>query len=140
LLHQAHYGGKHFVQWEAGQSKIFFYSCADSRQRFSEFTEPVKLRLVTHFAPQRMIFILLASLCIKAGRLQMSIVLRADPYILPCRRKYKATNALQHFFVRHFFVFTFINKTFSALDPPDAGLGILNVHKIYFTYVLCRIA
>ena len=69
----------------------------DARQRPGEGEHAPVLGLVAHFAPARVIAVLLAPARVAAGGLQMAVVARADPDLVPGGRNRQRADACQRF-------------------------------------------
>ena len=91
---QLHDGGQHFLPRQAAQREVIVHLFADSGQAFRESQHVMVFRALAHFAKARMVAVLLASLCIAPGRLDMAVRPRADPHVGPGGRNGKRLDAL----------------------------------------------
>src|SRR6185503_21217947 len=73
----------------------------DARQGAREGAHPAVLGVVAHFAPARVIAVLLAAARIAAGRLEVAIAVRADPHLFPGRRNRERLDAREDLLVAH---------------------------------------
>src|SRR5439155_18702208 len=95
LLEELDDSREHFLARQASAFQIGVGARADARQRARERDETAVLRFVAHFAPARMVAVLLAAARVAAGRLQMAGRDRANPDVGPRGRDRERFDALQ---------------------------------------------
>ena len=128
-LHQPHDRGQHPLARQTAALQIRFDAGADQRQRLGEDQQLAVFRLVAHFAPARVIAVLLAAALVAAGRLQMAVRVEADPHIGPGRRDRQRANAPQRLDVAHQRAVRAggsRNRSFAAM-AGDARRGIADI-------------
>src|SRR5581483_7218188 len=94
-LQQTHHGGEHLLARQAGPRQIARHLPANARQGAAECREPRVLVGVAHLAPTLVIAVLFTPARIAPARLQMAIVVRANPHIGPGRRNHQRADARQ---------------------------------------------
>src|SRR5947209_18651913 len=84
-IQQTYNGCEHFFTRESREREVMGNSFTNLRKCPGEGDDLIVLCLVAYLAPLRMIAILLASLCIAPGCLDVASRIRADPDISPGR-------------------------------------------------------
>src|SRR3954468_1980985 len=125
---QSHNRRKNLCARQTWQGQILFYAAADPRQRMAKRDEMFVFVLISGFAPERMVTILLAAPGITCGNLHMAIGIGADPDLAPRRRNDQRLNAGERRLV--------LNQLARWIDiaeapaqtlPPDSRLPIANI-------------
>ena len=90
---------KYFLSAQSALAQVAVHPSAEARKRFAECEYMLIFLLIAHFAPARMITILLASSGIASGGLEMPIGHRTDPDLGPGRRDGQRSDACQGSFI-----------------------------------------
>ena len=129
-VEQAHDHRQHLVARQPGQREVAAQSPPQLRERFAERDHAVELRVVAQHAPLRVIAVLLAPPRVAAGRLQMSVRVRADPHAFVCGRNGETGNALQRGAVPDgTSVGMAIDKAVARAHADDPRLGIADIDE-----------
>src|SRR5919108_6642571 len=100
----------------------------DARQRPGERAHAAELGFVAHFAPARVVAVLLASARVAPGRLQMAILAWADPYLLPRGRDGECLDSRQHRLAAHCAAIrVLIAKTVARAPTRNTGRHVAHV-------------
>src|SRR5439155_20826423 len=87
--------GEHALARVPAPSQVHVEPGAQRRQRFGEGLDPFELLAVPLVAPLRVVEVLTPSSVVGSGRLQMTPIVGADPYLGPCRRDREGSQSLQ---------------------------------------------
>ncbi|HLH18486.1 MAG TPA: hypothetical protein VKX45_14790 [Bryobacteraceae bacterium] len=85
-LEQPHDRRQHLLARQAGTGEVLLHAAPDHREHGAERNHPGIFCLVAYSPVERVIPVLLPSLCIPAICLQVTVRRGADPDIPPCRR------------------------------------------------------
>ena len=103
----------------------------DAGQRRTEFQHAIILRLVPHFAPARVIAVLLAAARISTARLKVSMGKLADPYLGPGGRNREGPDPREHGLVLHPRVLPVdIDEARPSHSAVDTGTRIADITQL----------
>ena len=127
-LEQPDHRGQHLFATEARSLQIPRHPAPDSRQRLSKRDGALVFGLVAHRAPVGVVAVLFAPARIAPGRLDMPVLLRADPDVRPGRRNGESLDPPERLLIRHPpSVVGFVAERLSRFDPSKAGVAIIDV-------------
>ena len=125
---QPNYRSQHFLARQPAACQVILDPRPDLRQHFAEHQQLAVLAFVAHFAPARVVAILLPAACITADRLQMTIGPRTDPYMLIGGRDRQLADACQRFFFGDLAAIgRAILEAIGCTDATDPGRAIADV-------------
>jgi hypothetical protein len=100
-LQQAHHRRQHFLTPHPAQRQVALHPAADMRQRLGEGHHAREFVFVPLLPPLFVIAVLLAPACVAARRLDVAVVVRANPDLRPRRRDGQTLDSLQRLGIVH---------------------------------------
>jgi hypothetical protein len=126
-IHERHHPREHPLPDHAALAQVGRDPLAQGGQGVGEREQPLVLDHLPELAPLGVVAILLAPLGVPPRRLDVPVLVLADPHVGPGGRNAQSLAALPHLGLHRPAVARHVAEPLAPADPPDAGLLVRDV-------------